>query len=492
MTLDSLLAKLLSSLTSVRSVVVRHPWALLIVLIGIVAGTWFLLSRPNTDQSLIVVSEKPFLQQVAASGKVKASDDVAMTFERTGRVRSVNVSVGDEVKAGRTLATLSSGTLEAELAAARAEVASRRAARENSAVNLEKVRAQENAKVDSAYRSLLSTDLVALPRHASYEVDAPTITGLYAGTTEGTYQIRIDRAQVTLDTYDLHVKGLEEGVAPVRISKTGPTALGTHGLYISFPDSIGLYNGTAWTVSVPNQRSATYATRYNAYQEALRDRDQAISQAQEELVAHSGTTAIADAQLLAAQAEVQRLLAELAAYSLVAPFDGVVTAVDIGPGDTAGPETPAIALISNGRLEIESFIPEINISAVSVGDKATVTLDAYGEGVPFEAVVAAIDPAETIRDGVSTYRVRLAFVADDERLLSGMTANIVITTDERPAVLTVPQGAVTRSDGATYVTVMREGKKEKRMVVAGAISSLGEIEILSGLLSGETIAAPAP
>ena len=42
--------------------------------------------------------------------------------------------------------------------------------------------------------------------------------------------------------------------------------------------------------------------------------------------------------------------------------------------------------------------------------------------------VIKIDPAATIIDGVPTYKVTLKFVDQDERIRSGMTANLDILT----------------------------------------------------------------
>jgi len=67
------------------------------------------------------------------------------------------------------------------------------------------------------------------------------------------------------------------------------------------------------------------------------------------------------------------------------------------------------------------------------GEKALVTLDTFGSGVSFDAVVAAVDPAETVAGDVGAYGVKLQFVKDDARVKSGMTANISIATGDAKA-----------------------------------------------------------
>lgn len=453
----------------------------------VLAGGYAVVRGSASDPTTVVVEPKPFVQEVAASGRVRAADEVAMSFETTGRVTRVLVEVGDRVRAGDPLVSLASGQLSAQLAAARAEVARRRAERASGLVSVEEVRREQDTRVANAYRTLLSEGLVARPQSGTYEMTPPVVSGAYGAAIEGTYKITVEK-RLGLDDYDLLVFDLERD--RVRASETGPTRLGTRGLFVSFPDGLRAYAGTTWYVQIPNPKSAAYLGNLNAYQAAERERTRAIEDAQASVAARAEGATVADAQLAAAQAEVARLEAELATYTLRAPFAGVVTAVDLDPGDTATPGAPAVTLISDQRLEIESFIPEINISYLTVSDPAVVTLDAFGEAVPFNARVIAIDPAETVRDGVSTYRVRFQFDDPEGRVKSGMTANLAITADRRDAVLAVPQGAVERRDGRAFVEVLAGEDTVRRPVVLGPVSSTGEIEIVEGLSPGERVILP--
>ena len=105
----------------------------------------------------------------------------------------------------------------------------------------------------------------------------------------------------------------------------------------------------------------------------------------------------------------------------------------------------------------------------------------------FNATVAAIDPAETVRDGVSTYRTILKFTVTDQRVKSGMTANVTITAERRQDVISIPQGVVTSRDGKKFVRVLVGDEVVEREVTTGSVSSLGSIEITSGLSSGDVV-----
>lgn len=486
MTLDSIVQFFVRLIQRVREFVLRKKItsAAIAVVVLFVLGS-VVANGTREPLETVRVTYKPFIQQVSVSGKVQASSDVAMAFEQTGRVDRIYVSVGDMVRAGDPLVSISAGTLAAQLQAAQAQVTLKRVERDNSSVNLDEVRRQQDTEVASAFRTLLSEDLEATPFSSTYTVSPPVVTGAYKGNVEGYYKVSVSR-RISGTTLEMRVHGIED-FGPIEISKTGPTAVGTQGLFMSFPDTLASYDGTIWYVYLPNTKSTSYVANYNAYQEALRARDKAIADAEATLQKRSQGLTIKDAELAAAEAEVARILAELAKYSLRAPFDGVVTAVDAKLGEAASLSGNAVSLISGDGLEIESFVPEINIAYLSVGDSAVVTLDAYGEAVPFLATVVAIDPAETVRDGVSTYRVRLSFATPDERIKSGMTANILITTDERSSVISVPQGILVKKDDLTYVPVQEGNKKVLRQVQTGLVSSLGEVEITSGLVEGDIV-----
>ena len=122
-----------------------------------------------------------------------------------------------------------------------------------------------------------------------------------------------------------------------------------------------------------------------------------------------------------------------------------------------------------------------------MGNPVAVLLDAYGADVVFPGTVVSIDPGETMRDGISTYRAVLAFTEQDSRIKSGMTANITITTERKSDVISVPQGVVTNRNGIKYVSLKKGDSLEEREVTTGMVSSLGYVEIISGLSRGDEV-----
>lgn len=461
-------------------------WSLAVMAVLVIAGFFVFGGNSKKTNDVQVVHPGEFIQQVSVSGKVVAAQDVDMTFDETGKVSSVFVKVGDTVQVGQPLVALDIGTLMSDLESARANYALKRAQTNNSENNVEKVEREQDTLVASAYRKLLSDDLAVVPNNSNYGVESPTVSGIYNGQ-EGEYKIIIRRnIQRATHNIELRTYGLEQ-TGPAEVLENEPTSIGTHGLYLNFPDNIESYADTIWYITIPNTKSTSYLANYNAYQEALRTRDRAIADARESLNQNQDNFSVSQAELRVAEADMRRIEIEIAKRTIRAPFTGIVTSLDAKVGSIISPSDVAVSMISPGVLEIESFIPEINIPYVELGDPAIVTLDAYGEEVHFPATVISIDPAETVRDSVSTYRIKLQFNEQDTRVRSGMTANIVITTEEKSNVITVPQGIVFNNNGKKFVRVKTGETVTDREVTVGSISSLGQIQILSGLSDGDIV-----
>ena len=190
-----------------------------------------------------------------------------------------------------------------------------------------------------------------------------------------------------------------------------------------------------------------------------------------------------------AEAQVASAEAELAKTILRSPIGGVVTSVDVKLGEIVPASQKILSVISYGEYEVESFVPEADIAKVKIGNIAKTTLDAYGDGVIFDTQVIKIDPAATVIDGVPTYKVTLKFVNSDDRIRSGMTANLDILTAEKNEVLTVPARAVYTKDNEKYVKILQlDNTSTETKVVVGLRGYDGRVEIVSGLNEGDKVA----
>lgn len=195
-----------------------------------------------------------------------------------------------------------------------------------------------------------------------------------------------------------------------------------------------------------------------------------------------------EAQIKYAQANADNYRAQLVKTVITSPINGIVTKQDCKVGEIVSPNVSVVSVISEAQFEMEANVPEADIAKIKVGDTAKVTLDTYGSGVVFGAIVIKINPAETILEGVATYKTTLQFTKEDERIKSGMTSNIDILAEKKDNVISIPQRAVFQKSGEYFVSIpLEDNKVEEKKVEIGLKGSDGNVEIISGLSENEKI-----
>ena len=192
------------------------------------------------------------------------------------------------------------------------------------------------------------------------------------------------------------------------------------------------------------------------------------------------------AQVRQSTAALSLIQRKITTGTLRAPISGTITSVSSQPGEVATTGASVITMIGLGKFQIEADIPESDIGKVSLADPAIITLDAFLDEIQ-KGKVVDIEPAETIIQGVVYYKVTIELEGTDERIKSGMTANIIIITDTRENVLAVPQRAVIEKNEKKYTRVLAEEGYQEQEVETGLMGSEGQVEIISGLKEGDKV-----
>ncbi|MDP2834836.1 MAG: efflux RND transporter periplasmic adaptor subunit [Pseudomonadota bacterium] len=154
----------------------------------------------------------------------------------------------------------------------------------------------------------------------------------------------------------------------------------------------------------------------------------------------SATAGIAQRQAALRQARV-----ELGYTVIRSPVEGVVISrnVDVGQTVAASFQAPVLFVIARdlAKMEVNVAVDEADVGRVQPGQKVRFSVDAY-PGERFTGQVSQIRKAPQSNNNVTTYSV-MATVANPElKLLPGMTANARVLTEERSAVLKVPNEAL--------------------------------------------------
>lgn len=171
-------------------------------------------------------------------------------------------------------------------------------------------------------------------------------------------------------------------------------------------------------------------------------------------------------------------------YTVVrAPFAGVVSARRVEPGESVAPGQMLMSVYAPEALRIEVQVPQSEAAAIRVANKARVLL-ADGRAIDAAAVTVfpAADPA-THSVGV---RVELPYL--DNAPQPGITAKVFFPISGGSALLQLPYSTVVQRGEISAVYAIEGNRVSLRQVRLGQRVG-GQVEVLSGLKGGETIAA---
>ncbi|KRG40153.1 ABC transporter permease [Stenotrophomonas pictorum JCM 9942] len=175
--------------------------------------------------------------------------------------------------------------------------------------------------------------------------------------------------------------------------------------------------------------------------------------------------------------EVQR---QVDALTLRAPFDGQVGQVQATQHTQVIANAPVLGVVDLSKFEVEIKVPESFARDLAIGMPAQLT---SGTGQPFPGEIAAVSPE--VVNGEVVARLRFS---DQQppglRQSQRMSARVLL--DTRKNVLKVERGPFIEQSGGRYAYVVTGSTATRRPIQTG-VSSLGEVEIVSGLQPGEKI-----
>ncbi|PIT94031.1 hypothetical protein COU00_01040 [Candidatus Falkowbacteria bacterium CG10_big_fil_rev_8_21_14_0_10_43_11] len=189
---------------------------------------------------------------------------------------------------------------------------------------------------------------------------------------------------------------------------------------------------------------------------------------------------------------------KLADYTVRAPFDGVVASVDVKKGDSVS-SGGAIATIITRQKIASISLNEVDAAKIKIGQKTTLTFDAITD-LTLTGKTVDIDAIGTVSQGVVTYKIKINFDTQDERVKPGMSVSAAIITETKQDALLAPNSAVKTQNNANYVEIfdqeyladeMKQGvtpsiAPRKQTVEIGIADDIST-EIISGLKEGNQI-----
>jgi RND family efflux transporter MFP subunit len=204
----------------------------------------------------------------------------------------------------------------------------------------------------------------------------------------------------------------------------------------------------------------------------------------------------AKSRLDAAIAQEAEVAAEIEFATIEAPFDGIVTARAIDPGDMVhqasspkGSGQPLLKVAKLDVIRVKTYVPERDAVWADNGDAAAISFDALA-GQVFTGAIArlsgAIDPA------TRTMLVEIDLPNADGRIRPGLYGQVRLTLEHRDDALALPAAAVQLGDGGAFVFVAAAGDVARRTPVQTGLNVGGWVEITGGLRAGERVVTGTP
>jgi multidrug efflux pump subunit AcrA (membrane-fusion protein) len=188
----------------------------------------------------------------------------------------------------------------------------------------------------------------------------------------------------------------------------------------------------------------------------------------------------------------------LEACDIRAPQPGMVVYArvrgrKIRVGDEVSPWRPEIASIPDlSVLVSETYVEEIDISKISVGDSVLISVDAVPGNVFPGTILRIANVGQDLAGFESkVFAVTIEMSESNKKLLPGMTSTNQIIQERIPQQLTIPRVSLFADANQCYVYLKRAGKVWKRAVETGAEND-DYIVITSGLEERDRILTKPP
>lgn len=169
--------------------------------------------------------------------------------------------------------------------------------------------------------------------------------------------------------------------------------------------------------------------------------------------------------------------------NIVAPYSGVVSERHVQIGEMATPGMPLMTGFDPRDLRVVASIPQYKLTQIKAAGRAAVEFPALNRWV--NATSIQVLPA--VDEKTRVFQVRLELPANLRDVYPGMFARAHFVVG-RTQKLAIPASAVLRRSEVTAVYVVTPDKQIRLRQVRLGESSSGNVEVLAGLMPGETIA----
>lgn len=382
-------------------------------------------SASGTTTRTATVSTGTVEATVSASGNLEAGSTADESFEVSGTIASISVSVGDTVKKGATLATLDTTDLE--------------------------------AAVTSAQASVTSAKQTAVSARLSYTSAKQSLTAAKKALTAA-----------------------KKGTSSSSSSSSSANGSGTSST-TSTATSVASAKAAVTSAQAQVQSAAAQVTQADA---AITSAQASLTSAKDDLSKATLTASISGTVTAVNASKGDQASASSTGSSSSSSSSGSSATSSTSTTSSSS----AVVEISNTKTYVLSAsFDEADATTVKVGDKASLTFPALDDSVTATGTITSLDPIPTTSNSVVTYTgtITLSDVPSEVRI--GQSAEASIVTQSAENVLSVPTQALTVSGSSYSVVVVGDDDTRTETTVEIGVQGDSTTEITSGLTEGQKV-----
>ncbi len=474
----------------------------------------------TTSYTAVGVERRSITQTLSGSGTLQPAASYTVTTLVTGEVLNAPIKEGDKVKKGDLLFAIDSTDMASTINRAQITLANAQTSYQTKLKNMDNLNVKTTVAGKVTNIAVEVGDDVKAGQTIATVVDSETMTLVVPFPSDDAVKFYVGQpVEVTLDGSFEKLKGTVYKVAATDTILTGNIMARNVTIDVTNPGAISnTQTATATIGDAAGCSSATFAykntttvtalvagtvSKINSPEGSRVSKNQTIVTLTSDTLSNelqSAANSVNDAQLA-----LENNSTKLKNYNITSPIDGTVVLKNYKQGDNLYETGLKLCVVYDlSYLQVTMNVDELDIPNVKVGQTATITADAIS-GKTFTGKVTKVSTVGTTTSGVTTYPVTIQ-IDDFGSLLPSMNVNAKIIVNQSENVLAVPVNAVARggrvlvkSEGATatpgQAISVTSGSTPEGFEYATVTTGLSDgtyIEIKSGLKESDVIAYTKP
>jgi multidrug resistance efflux pump len=473
----------------------KGVWIVVIFVVLIIVSI-ISFNKFNRNDYQTVKAELKNLEKITEiSGKVVPAQEIDLSFENRGKITTLYKSSGQSVRAGELIAEIDSSDLSGEINEALANLRSESAKLSEISGNgsgISKIDVSKNNLIKTLNKAYINADDTIRNKVDPF-FERPNSRFPEFSMTLSNYFVRMDlnekrylieqllqswkESAVNLNLSNFNYSKVDESIKNLKEIEVFISIITDNAYDFQPVGDVTKAQIDAFLANVGQGRStiASNIVEINTAVSNLRNIESEVP--------------VQSARIDNYQATVSRLESKIGKYVLIAPFDGIITSKYVEVGEIVEGGESIFSVISNLPLQVETFVPEINIIGVNVGDNVKISFDAFGGSKTFEGVVSEVEPKETIKDGIVTYKVIVDLLVENPDLKPGMSANLKIVKDVIESQIVIPTYVVFKENDLSFVNLLQADKLVKTKIEIIDNDNRGNYSV-SGIQESDLLVIP--